>query len=441
MTVSKYGGLWQGLQDIERRNLNRSVDARAQDIHDAKMSALNKTLAAEEGLAGYIKQYAGDPEQIVGAAQQSGNYELIQQTGSMLEALQAMSKGGLDAANAKRDLGLFTDSAKLVKELQANGQADKATLKQIRESLPESIQNLVGPAFSLNKQDQVVVYKPGTKEPLATYDFVGGDWQKTTVPSKGDTWGQPYEVELDGKKALVQKSDKTGQVRQVSAGPSSSTGNLDEGERGTLADMLGRGEMAPSQLGKRGDFKQVLALTKEKYPFFNPRFQDASFALAKNPSFRQKALAAQSLPVVLEEMVEAGKAVDFSNIKLVGRAQKVLLQEMNDPDFTKYMTLRNDSMQTIAAIMRMVGMSDKAVELEEEAAAPTMSPRALEAWLDAQMTALAPRLEIYTQIITNRKKPLPEGATTGHYKNEPSYFYNGKVYSLQTDQILWEGNK
>ncbi len=53
---------------------------------------------------------------------------------------------------------------------------------------------------------------------------------------------------------------------------------------------------------------------------------------------------------------------------------------------------------SIASVMRGVGMSDKATELEQEVSHPTMSPRAIDAYINAQMVSLKPRLEKYRKI-------------------------------------------
>jgi hypothetical protein len=77
-------------------------------------------------------------------------------------------------------------------------------------------------------------------------------------------------------------------------------------------------------------------------------------------------------------------------------------------------------MMTIASVMRGVGMSDKAIEQELQAAPETMSPKALEGWLRGQMAAFKPRLrfaEKYTRS-SNTEKPkesteVPRGVTGG----------------------------
>lgn len=151
-------------------------------------------------------------------------------------------------------------------------------------------------------------------------------------------------------------------------------------------------------------------------PQFNFNQANADASLQKNPTFAQRAISLESLPEVMTTMTTLGKKVGYDDVKFVGQAQKWLRGETNDPDLTQYMTVRNDALMNIASTMRGVGMSDKAHEAEIEAAAPTMSPKALDAWLQGQMSVLTPRLKrtqrvshlgdpAYSDNATNPKAP------------------------------------
>lgn len=123
--------------------------------------------------------------------------------------------------------------------------------------------------------------------------------------------------------------------------------------------------------------------------------------LARNATFRQKAQTAEALPEIMQNMVDAGKKVNFSNLEPIGQMEAWVLGKTNDPDLTTYMTQRNDALMTIAGVMRGVGMTDKAHQAEIEVAKPTMSPQALDAWMKGQMASLAPRLRINRGVIHN----------------------------------------
>jgi hypothetical protein len=118
----------------------------------------------------------------------------------------------------------------------------------------------------------------------------------------------------------------------------------------------------------------------------------ADIALGRNATFRQKAMTAEVLPEIMQNMVDSGKKVGFSDNRTIGKMQGWVKGEFNDPDMTEYMTQRNDALMTIAGVMRGVGMTDQAHKAETEVAAPTMSPAALDAWMRGQMKSLQPRL-------------------------------------------------
>ena len=172
-----------------------------------------------------------------------------------------------------------------------------------------------------------------------------------------------------------------------------------------LATMLANGDIDASQLPKRGGtYNKIVSGAKELNPELNIRSGTADYVLSKNPTFRQKAMTAEVLPDIMGHIVEAGKKVDFSNIRKFGNLQKFYKENVNDPDLVEYMALRNDGLMEIASVMRGAGMTDKAHEAEVEAMNPTLSPRGLDAWYKAQMKALKPRLKIINKIIEGKEK-------------------------------------
>lgn len=190
-----------------------------------------------------------------------------------------------------------------------------------------------------------------------------------------------------------------------------------------LASMLASGEIDASQIPKRGKtYNRIVSGAKEINPELNIRSATADYNLSKNPTFRQRTLTAEVLPDIIQHVVDAGKKVDFSNIKAVGGFQKFYKQNINDPDMVEYMALRNDALMELASVMRGGGMTDKAHHAEEEAMSPTMSPRALDAWMRAQTKALKPRLAIQRRIIeggtkkTGRKKRRKYNPQTGGFE-------------------------
>lgn len=136
-------------------------------------------------------------------------------------------------------------------------------------------------------------------------------------------------------------------------------------------------------------------------------------ALGRNATFRQNAMTAEVLPEVMQNMVNAGKKIGFSDNRTIGKMQGWVKGEFNDPDMTEYMTQRNDALMTVARVMRGAGMTDMAHKAETEVSSPTMSPAALDAWMRGQMKSLQPRLDINRRITRDTPKDRAP-ATTDH---------------------------
>jgi len=77
------------------------------------------------------------------------------------------------------------------------------------------------------------------------------------------------------------------------------------------------------------------------------------------------------------------------------------------------MTVRNDTLLKLAAVMRGVGASNQALKAENEVMHPTMNPAALEAWARGQMSVIGPQRE-QNQQLQHRElhpgAPLPAAA-------------------------------
>ncbi len=183
-----------------------------------------------------------------------------------------------------------------------------------------------------------------------------------------------------------------------------------------LAQMIAGGEMAPAQMAKRtGNYNAVLARAKEINPQLDIRMADMDYSTGKTASFRKQDIAIEALPQVLTNMVEAGKKLNYSNVKFIGAVEQWKNKQLNDPDFVKYMAFRNDALLSIASVMRGTGATDQAHRVEMEASSPTLPPAALEAWLEAQQESLAPRIEQYRKIYGRSGKAGNSGAPKSNY--------------------------
>ena len=172
----------------------------------------------------------------------------------------------------------------------------------------------------------------------------------------------------------------------------------------TLAQKVANGTMRPSQLPKRrGTYEQILARAATINPDLDISESDISGKLMGSATFRSRMMTTESMPEILQQVVDAGKKVNFSHYRIKGIAEQFMKGQLNDPDLVEYMTLRNDALLSIAATMRGTGATDQAHRVEIEAAHPTMDGPSLNAWLRGQMKSLKPRLKQYEDIRSGRK--------------------------------------
>jgi hypothetical protein len=155
---------------------------------------------------------------------------------------------------------------------------------------------------------------------------------------------------------------------------------------------------------------KVIGQTLVDNPNLNAIELHALATMAANPAQQSKAALLQAMPTVIAQVRDAGKKVNMSDVQFVGKMQAAMKGQLNDPDFVNYMTQRNDAMQTLAQVMSGVGASDMRIRMESDAAPKTMSPRAWDAWYNAQMAALHPRVQI-----AERKGLVPKGTTEQLY--------------------------
>jgi hypothetical protein len=137
----------------------------------------------------------------------------------------------------------------------------------------------------------------------------------------------------------------------------------------------------------------IIASLAMNNPTYNFNRAAADAALSRNATFQQRAMVVDALPGLMSHTVALGKKLNYSDAEIAGLGEKWLRGQSNDPDLTEYMSARNDVLLKLANVMRGVGMSDKAIEAENEAWHPTLSPAGLDAWLRGQMSAVGPLME------------------------------------------------
>jgi hypothetical protein len=257
---------------------------------------------------------------------------------------------------------------------------------------PNTQQLVVGPKPSGEKNAQIV------HEPLG--DGRIQDYQITVGPD-----GKAIKTKIDAP----YKANPTGMGSMASLTPEQNDALF--GPTGAVTT----GKLSPDRVNSRT--ARILADAYIRNPTTDMNRLATDAALMRNANYMGRSLNLETIPTVLNSMVEAGRRVNYSDAKIVGEMQKFLMGQSNDPDLARYMAIRNDSLLSIAATMRGVGMSDQAHAAEIEAQSPTMSPRALDGWAAGQMEALRPKLAVAGRFTRT-------GDTTAN-PHDPGYVGNG----------------
>lgn len=214
--------------------------------------------------------------------------------------------------------------------------------------------------------------------------------------------GQAAVNSVDATANLHNAQAKAGGFNPHTGGGSTRTG--DPQADAALDKAIAEGRLDPSRVNSRT--AAIFAGIEQRNPGtinFNRLTADA--ALQRNATFQQKAMTMETLPTIMSHMTALGKKIGYSDNRTAGKVQQFMNGEFNDPDYAEYTSVRNDALMNIANVMRGVGMSDQAHRAEMEAAAPTMSPLALDGWLKGQMSSIQPRLDQQRRVTHLGDKP------------------------------------
>jgi hypothetical protein len=228
--------------------------------------------------------------------------------------------------------------------------------------------------------------------------------------------GPPTVFQTPGSEATQHAQNAIGNLNQTKSDAGGfdphkgSTASLTPEEQDAITRAVNDHRLDPTRINSRN--QGVLAHIEMANPGltdFNKLHADA--ALQSNPTFQQKAMSVEALPTMMSYMTTIGKKIGYSDWRTAGKVQQWLAGETNDPDVAEYGAVRNDVLLKLASTMRGVGMSDQAHTAETEAAAPTMSPLALDGWLKGQMVAVNSALEQQRKITGSHSKPTGTGTS------------------------------
>ncbi len=239
----------------------------------------------------------------------------------------------------------------------------------------------------------------------------------TTVDANTAATNERIKAEGEANRNNQVKVQQMAATRQAAGGGSGSVG-LTHGVKGLSPEQnealygpngaVTTGKLDPMRVN--GRTASIFADAFIHNPNIDMAKISGDIALGRNAGYRQKAMVAETLPHIMQNMVDAGKAIGFSDNRTIGKMQGWVKGEFNDPAMTEYMTQRNDALMSIAGVMRGLGMTDMAHKAEIEVSSPTMSPAALDAWMRGQMKSLQPRLDANRQIMQHPGQSMPPAA-------------------------------
>jgi hypothetical protein len=246
-------------------------------------------------------------------------------------------------------------------------------------------------------------------------------YKNIVLPHTLDTGGALTNIDPVTGKATGVAAPKTptpGELltdKRLREGLGGYAANLPPEEQAALNKAVGEGRINPYRINGRNALTLARALIANPNADLNTLAGNAS--LLSNAQFQQRAATAGTIIPTIQSMVEAGKKLNYSDTAFVGKVQQWLQGQLNDPDLASYMAQRNDSMLMIASVARGVGMSDLATKMENEVQRPSMSPKALQGYLDGQVKILEPRVKFYARHFLETPTSAREtGATAGTSK-------------------------
>lgn len=186
-------------------------------------------------------------------------------------------------------------------------------------------------------------------------------------------------------------------------------GSLTPEEIKALDEATASGSINPDKVNARN--MKYLAGMALNHPEADLNKLAGEGAQSRNVQTINKSQTLLQIPTILKNVVDAGSALGLSDNKVLGSLELLKAKYSNDPKYTKYMALRNDSLMAIANAMRGQGMSDFATKLEDEAQNPTQSPRALQGWMEGQMEAMGPKAEQARKVLHLPTAGQPAAAT------------------------------
>jgi uncharacterized membrane protein len=348
---------------------------------------------SEAGLRDYIK---GDASPNVLAQLANSDETKQHMTAVRNMATDYQARGGIAPTLEEKKFALTQDADKANREAYRN--MDYLT----RENTPEGVMNASAELADVTGASPDFITKDMQAPALKQFETVKDSVPHTIDKPMGNGLIQKFQYDPKSPEAdkfvipigkpFKPTSQQALEIRQhnVNENALSPEGNT------ALIQAIAEKRLDPYKVNSRN--QKVLAEAALRNPGINLNNIAAEMGVARNKDIIMKAGVAEMIPDLLKTTAAAGKALNYSDAQFIGNIQKWSKGQLNDPKLTRYMTLRNDQLLTIGGVMRSNGMTDMAQRLEEEAARPTLSPKALDGWLEGQLESIDPRLNFYRSI-------------------------------------------
>lgn len=197
------------------------------------------------------------------------------------------------------------------------------------------------------------------------------------------------EVSISGGRLAVEQHNSQRADAVFKAG----VGGMSSDAQTALNDAIAAGKLPPSRVSSRT--ASIWGNFFLQNPNANATQIDAVARGAASPIMQRTLASLQAIPDTVNNLVSAGKALNYPDLKIAGIAEKWTQGQVNDPKLVNYLTQRKDAILSLAQAFRGTSATDQATKLEEEAMHPTLSPRALEGWAKGQLTAALPKISAY----------------------------------------------
>jgi len=138
---------------------------------------------------------------------------------------------------------------------------------------------------------------------------------------------------------------------------------------------------------RKADGQPITADFLREIEFQSKKNAATGTAAGSRPVVARKQNIEAAFPL-LDDIEKSATKLNYSDNRYYAELEKWKNGVSNDPTFVEYMTQRADALFVLGNALKQNGLTDKAIEVEEEAARPTMSPRAVKAWLNVQRRAL-----------------------------------------------------